>query len=86
MQGIEFLQLEEDKVIPGSSTRASMIIFLTDGQPTSGITDNNSILRNIQSANDGKILPGYEIKIVHKNNARQDKEFCFQIHCYIIKH
>uniref|UniRef100_A0A915K1V8 Uncharacterized protein n=1 Tax=Romanomermis culicivorax TaxID=13658 RepID=A0A915K1V8_ROMCU len=39
-----------------SDTLASMILFLTDGQPTEGVIDGNVITKNITDLNGGKYL------------------------------
>lgn len=47
-KGLEFLERHEEKT---GSDLTSMIIFLTDGQPTSGETSTGRIIDNIKRAN-----------------------------------
>ena len=54
VQGLSYLEQQEEKKPHGEDTRTSMIIFLTDGQPTTGITNNPQIISNAKSANTRK--------------------------------
>lgn len=50
MRAAEFLNEVEDNPVD-RTTRTSLIIFLTDGEPTSGITNSERILENVRNAN-----------------------------------
>ena len=50
-KGIEFLQTHTET---SASANPSMIIFLTDGQPTDGTTNKAKIIQNVRNKNDGK--------------------------------
>ena len=51
VSGLSYLEEHEEKTGSGGDTRTSMIIFLTDGQPTTGITSNPQIISNAKQAN-----------------------------------
>ena len=51
MQGLRFLK-RQDEI--GESSLASMLIFLTDGEPTSGETSVSKIMENIRKSNKGE--------------------------------
>ncbi|XP_064603732.1 inter-alpha-trypsin inhibitor heavy chain H4-like isoform X2 [Liolophura sinensis] len=40
-------------LLSGDSDKSNMLIFLTDGQATSGVTSSTKILQNIKTSNDG---------------------------------
>ncbi|KAK3102942.1 hypothetical protein FSP39_015126 [Pinctada imbricata] len=42
-------------LVRGISSRAPVIIFLTDGEPTTGITNPTQILSNVRSQNEGEV-------------------------------
>ena len=55
MTGLEYLaEHEENSDAKPGDARTSMIIFLTDGEPTTGITSNQQIIHNAKSANECK--------------------------------
>ena len=49
IRGITFLKQQDSKF----SSRPSIIVFLTDGQPTVGETNTGNILKNVRKANNG---------------------------------
>lgn len=55
LKGIDFL-----KTASNTKERSQIIFFLTDGEPTSGITAIDSILRNVQNSNT-KSFPVYSL-------------------------
>ncbi len=48
-------EIRSKEALPAGTT--SMIIFLTDGEPTTGVTSGSEIRRNIQTANEGLQIP-----------------------------
>ena len=46
--------LSKQEALDPMSTRTSMIIFLTDGDPTAGITSTSRIMTNVRAANKGR--------------------------------
>ena len=52
LRGLDFLSRQE--ALDPISTRTSMIIFLTDGEPTAGITSTSRIMANVRAANQGR--------------------------------
>lgn len=55
LQGIDFLKTSGD-----TSERSQVVFFLTDGEATSGVTDNNRILENVRNSN-SKAFPVYSL-------------------------
>uniref|UniRef100_K1PXQ1 Inter-alpha-trypsin inhibitor heavy chain H3 n=1 Tax=Magallana gigas TaxID=29159 RepID=K1PXQ1_MAGGI len=55
LQGVDFLKTSGD-----INERSQVVFFLTDGEATSGITDNSRILENIRNAN-SKAFPVYSL-------------------------
>ena len=52
-KGIEHLAAEDNTGPESGRHRTSMIIFLTDGNPTVGVTNTNQIVKNVHAANEG---------------------------------
>uniref|UniRef100_A0A671G0V6 Inter-alpha-trypsin inhibitor heavy chain H1 n=1 Tax=Rhinolophus ferrumequinum TaxID=59479 RepID=A0A671G0V6_RHIFE len=59
LQGIEILSKARESV-PGVSKHAPILIMLTDGEPTEGVTDYYQILKNVRNAIGGK-FPLYNL-------------------------
>lgn len=55
LQGIDFLKTSGD-----TNARSQVVFFLTDGEATSGITDNSRILENVRNSN-SKAFPVYSL-------------------------
>lgn len=47
--------LDALKMAPGNGKRPYMVVFMTDGEPTVGVTDVKTILANVGKANEGKV-------------------------------
>ena len=52
-KGVDFLDTHTE---PVGSADPSMIIFLTDGQPTDGVTNKAEIIKDVRSKNRGKFM------------------------------
>uniref|UniRef100_A0A9L0RVZ2 Inter-alpha-trypsin inhibitor heavy chain H1 n=1 Tax=Equus caballus TaxID=9796 RepID=A0A9L0RVZ2_HORSE len=59
LQGIEILNKAQGS-LPEVSNHASILIMLTDGEPTEGVTDRSQILKNVRNAIRGK-FPLYNL-------------------------
>ncbi|XP_057562679.1 inter-alpha-trypsin inhibitor heavy chain H1 [Hippopotamus amphibius kiboko] len=59
LQGIEILNKAEGS-LPELSSHASIVIMLTDGEPTEGVTDQAEILKNVRDAIRGR-FPLYNL-------------------------
>lgn len=55
LQGIDFLKTTGD-----TNERSQVVFFLTDGEATSGVTDNSRILENVRNSN-SKAFPVYSL-------------------------
>ncbi len=47
--------LDALKMSPGTGKRPYMVVFMTDGEPTVGVTDVKTILANVGKANEGQV-------------------------------
>lgn len=56
LEGINFFKKAEN-----TKQRSQVIFFLTDGEPTSGVTNINNILTNVRNANSGQNFPIYSL-------------------------
>ncbi|XP_026976890.1 inter-alpha-trypsin inhibitor heavy chain H1 [Sagmatias obliquidens] len=63
LQGIEILNKAQGS-LPELSNHASILIMLTDGEPTEGVTDHTQILKNVRDAIRGK-FPLYNLGFGH---------------------
>nr|XP_020030787.1 inter-alpha-trypsin inhibitor heavy chain H1 isoform X2 [Castor canadensis] len=63
LRGIEILNEAQDSM-PELSNHASLLIMLTDGEPTEGETDRSQILKNIRNAIRGR-FPLYNLGFGH---------------------
>ncbi|CAD7685102.1 unnamed protein product [Nyctereutes procyonoides] len=59
LRGIEILN-QAQKNLPKLSNHASVLIMLTDGEPTEGVTDRSQILKNVRNTIRGK-FPLYNL-------------------------
>ncbi|KAM5315714.1 inter-alpha-trypsin inhibitor heavy chain H1 isoform 3-T3 [Glossophaga mutica] len=59
LRGIEILN-EAQRSMPGLTNHAPILIMLTDGEPTEGVTDRSQILKNVRDAIRGK-FPLYNL-------------------------
>ncbi|XP_019579849.2 inter-alpha-trypsin inhibitor heavy chain H1 [Rhinolophus sinicus] len=66
LRGIEILNKARESV-PGVSNHAPILIMLTDGEPTEGVTDYYQILKNVRNAIGGK-FPLYNLGFGHDVN------------------
>ncbi|XP_006190452.1 inter-alpha-trypsin inhibitor heavy chain H1 [Camelus dromedarius] len=63
LQGIEILNKAQGS-LPELSNHASILIMLTDGEPTEGVTDRSQILKNVRKAIQGR-FPLYNLGFGH---------------------
>ncbi|XP_011376722.1 inter-alpha-trypsin inhibitor heavy chain H1 [Pteropus vampyrus] len=63
LRGIEILN-KAQRSIPGLTDHAPILIMLTDGEPTEGVTDRSQILKNIRNAIGGR-FPLYNLGFGH---------------------
>uniref|UniRef100_A0A1D5RGP6 Inter-alpha-trypsin inhibitor heavy chain H1 n=1 Tax=Macaca mulatta TaxID=9544 RepID=A0A1D5RGP6_MACMU len=63
LQGIEILNQVQES-LPELSNHASILIMLTDGDPTEGVTDRSQILKNVRNAIRGR-FPLYNLGFGH---------------------
>ncbi|XP_053455252.1 inter-alpha-trypsin inhibitor heavy chain H1 isoform X1 [Nycticebus coucang] len=63
LRGIEILNKAQES-LPELSNHASILIMLTDGDPTEGVTDHSQILKNIREAIRGR-FPLYNLGFGH---------------------
>ncbi|NP_999089.2 inter-alpha-trypsin inhibitor heavy chain H1 precursor [Sus scrofa] len=63
LRGIEILNKAQGS-LPEFSNRASILIMLTDGEPTEGVTDRSQILKNVRDAIRGR-FPLYNLGFGH---------------------
>ncbi|KAL4823505.1 hypothetical protein H8958_003195 [Nasalis larvatus] len=63
LQGIEILN-QVQASLPELSNHASILIMLTDGDPTEGVTDRSQILKNVRNAIRGR-FPLYNLGFGH---------------------
>nr|XP_015091478.1 inter-alpha-trypsin inhibitor heavy chain H1 isoform X4 [Vicugna pacos] len=63
LQGIEILNKAQGS-LPELSNHASILIMLTDGEPTEGVTDRSQILKNVRKAIRGR-FPLYNLGFGH---------------------
>ncbi|KAL2803698.1 inter-alpha-trypsin inhibitor heavy chain H1 isoform b [Daubentonia madagascariensis] len=63
LRGIEILNKAQES-LPELSNHASILIMLTDGDPTEGVTDRSQILKNIREAIRGR-FPLYNLGFGH---------------------
>ncbi|XP_003936620.3 inter-alpha-trypsin inhibitor heavy chain H1 [Saimiri boliviensis] len=63
LRGIEILNKVQES-LPELSNHASILIMLTDGDPTEGVTDRSQILKNVRSAIQGR-FPLYNLGFGH---------------------
>ncbi|XP_003982368.1 inter-alpha-trypsin inhibitor heavy chain H1 [Felis catus] len=63
LRGIEILNQAHGSV-PELSNHASVLIMLTDGEPTEGVTDRSQILKNVRNAIGGR-FPLYNLGFGH---------------------
>ncbi|XP_015977311.2 inter-alpha-trypsin inhibitor heavy chain H1 isoform X3 [Rousettus aegyptiacus] len=63
LRGIEILNQAQGS-IPGLTNHASILIMLTDGEPTEGVTDRSQILENVRNAIGGR-FPLYNLGFGH---------------------
>ncbi|KAK2091274.1 Inter-alpha-trypsin inhibitor heavy chain H1 [Saguinus oedipus] len=63
LRGIEILNQVQES-LPELSNQASILIMLTDGDPTEGVTDRSQILKNVRSAIRGR-FPLYNLGFGH---------------------
>ncbi|XP_008053168.1 inter-alpha-trypsin inhibitor heavy chain H1 isoform X2 [Carlito syrichta] len=63
LRGIEILNKAQES-LPELSNHASILIMLTDGDPTEGVTDRSQILKNVRNAIRGR-FPLYNLGFGH---------------------